>query len=1225
MENSAVAKGWGLVLVLDDDITSDSIWQTADQLRKIVTQVTTQEFRWEHEHYNHDSRHGRELLFLIANSGWIRTTYETVDITHSDAVDTTIKIDINLDQITHEAFHTDTPYLWLPLLVLPPVKSEEMLQAGSASSPGPHPRQVTRPRMPATAQVSRPHLRLRSTAGHGETPGPVRTLTVSDATGRLIATVPDVDVLHWISAALAEIVVNMAAARWQAPPDGESGTTGARHPVATRDQRLVLSAAIYRLLRSGPADPPAAGDQDSTESLAVGRTETTRSSGDQGQRSTQTESSRPSGRGLGRAREQLTELLDDYIKHYETHLKGPRTGSAVSSAEAVLVERAVQVLEAFRRYAVVVVPVHRENAPATLTVQVPTRPLAGKRWRTYGASRARLFIDVLVPSADADRQVEINLPEGIRFDSDTKLYDMNIEVDTPQAISHLGAVMSQLVSDKVAPIARPCVADLAIVKAKAANETLRHYLCGAVGQSAAELNANTKTIRGELRTLTSRLDRLSAATENTVGSELASIRGHWNDDQFFAGPLQRRTSSDRPSPRALVTKAPMVEDISQRASPAKAWIQVDVGIADAQFFSEALLAGTLSVLIMLLVLGFFLYSLISLGAGHSPQIDHAPSQEVLAAALTLFTAVQAAQIEPADQSTLRGLLSALGWLVIAVSLMPAIVVAVALAFDVSGWAPVWVAIVAIAAEIALQIDFQVLLRRRRVGQIMGIPRRLELQTEPLDYSGYGVLQSEWWRSTTADALKIGRLAHAYVVWERDSPSLLNLVGQALRPDSSPQGSEAADTPMSGARPANILALLRAGTSEQALTFVVFREQAAAEWVTKWDARRVDLDPDRLAPTESATDIVELFTSISRRHEPPVLNCHPLGIILAAAAACRLSVLDVQLPVPSPLAAYSGRTWARVRVGLHDSEIHRLAHFLGTVHRNLADSASALQKCSVLVRTAPERRLRTIFSTPPMRTTNKKHRVTASEIDVITASDHWPQHEQTASKKPWRVIALTANARLGIENEILAKFGGGLDGESEKLAQKQHLKLAGLTYAVVHGIAVALALGYQPEKRQQHDRSAHHSQTFDSGVSPRILIDEWQQAEKLGKPGNDPLLSIRVSAQDRPGTLMDVLRAVNEALHEALPSFSEENFIVWHALTRVSVRNDTRLTARLKVRPRDVKNWDEGKFEMIEQTTRRYIADAVTRRKIRDLSSSELGAPEDTVIGITLIEAPTDDS
>jgi hypothetical protein len=73
-------------------------------LQKTVKLITPEEFRWQESHYDHDSRHGRELLFLIANHEWVCATSEIVDVTRSEAVDTTIQIDIDPARITHEAF-----------------------------------------------------------------------------------------------------------------------------------------------------------------------------------------------------------------------------------------------------------------------------------------------------------------------------------------------------------------------------------------------------------------------------------------------------------------------------------------------------------------------------------------------------------------------------------------------------------------------------------------------------------------------------------------------------------------------------------------------------------------------------------------------------------------------------------------------------------------------------------------------------------------------------------------------------------------------------------------------------------------------------------------------------------------------------------------------------------------------------------------------------------------
>ena len=66
---------------------------TARRLLDISGLITAAEFYREDEHNGTDSRLGRELLYLIANDEWIRSTTEVVDASRSDAVDTTIRFE----------------------------------------------------------------------------------------------------------------------------------------------------------------------------------------------------------------------------------------------------------------------------------------------------------------------------------------------------------------------------------------------------------------------------------------------------------------------------------------------------------------------------------------------------------------------------------------------------------------------------------------------------------------------------------------------------------------------------------------------------------------------------------------------------------------------------------------------------------------------------------------------------------------------------------------------------------------------------------------------------------------------------------------------------------------------------------------------------------------------------------------------------------------------------
>ena len=68
--------------------------------------------------------------------------------------------------------------------------------------------------------------------------------TVADAAGNLLPMLHIADVRHQMGrGAMAEIIVNMAVARW---PGSDQDW-----PTATRDQRLMLSAAIYPLAAPG--------------------------------------------------------------------------------------------------------------------------------------------------------------------------------------------------------------------------------------------------------------------------------------------------------------------------------------------------------------------------------------------------------------------------------------------------------------------------------------------------------------------------------------------------------------------------------------------------------------------------------------------------------------------------------------------------------------------------------------------------------------------------------------------------------------------------------------------------------------------------------------------------------------------------------------------------------------------------------------------------------------
>jgi len=1217
------------------------------RLNYMVGQITPEEFRWQDANYDRDSALGRELLFLIADNQWARATSETIDIARSDTVETTIKIDVDFDRITHEAFRDRTGQLWLPILVLPPLQQ----------------------RLPD--------------------PDPFSTLTVTDVTGTRLSTLPNADVRHRVAAALTEIIVNMAEARL---PD-----VGGPDFSATRDHRLMLSAAIYRLLRSEHV-PAAVRTRDvPARQVADG----------------------PLPR-FGRVRRDVGDLLE----HYSTLLTGtgpPSTEDAVGAGRwflaRQLTERAIRVLQAFAESAVVVVAAECGHTPTVLTVTVPSRALheapswqpevAGpatattRRWTrlvswlrlrpaNWILPRACLQIDLLLPSADADRQVQVNLPDGVSPDPSRPLgrrAELEIRTEQPLPVGQLADLMGYLTdaSGDWPPTLYQCLADLAGAKADGARESLRDHRVGAAlgepAMTASESSSATRALR-------ERLDALAAALrEISVRSHIADARGTlaaaWQGGDWLRVPMQRRTSTDTVSPDAVVARAHMIEDVSQRATPTKAKIGVHIAVTDSVYFSNATLAGWMSTLLMTVVLVFFLF-------GQALSISSQQvSAEVLAFVLTLFSAVQAGRLERADRSTMRGLLAPASNPLILASILPTVVLAVALAFSRSAvWATTW-AIACIAGQQLLLWLLWLLLRRalaRGLHPADGVQPQsgLMLYTDTADYSHTEVLRSSWWRSTTAGALLVGRQAYGYIVWQHGGPaphtpqtlrSLLHggrparqsasmlrsqapwlpdwrygsrRLGQAQPPAAVPgaglagggtpgiQPADGSDPGIADAGlgisplPANVLALQRSGTGAQSLTFAVFRDEPKADWAcAPEDVIKVDLDPGQLAPVENPTGVVGVFLGLGKGHGLLPIPGHPVTAVLQAAAHRRLTVLEVQLPVPAPAAAYADLRWARVQLGLRDGDVGRMAAFLGDIQQLTVTANGQPQPVSgqhaarpvVGVQTVSEGIPRILNPRPAAANpgpaaeqdeVGRTELVLASDLDVVTASG--VHSGESAAEKTWRIMAICADWRSGVESEIL----GSLDAD---------LRLAGLTAATLHGKTVLLLLGHRPGGRND-SRAAAPGGLGIAGVT--VYLDKWQSRTDLGAAQQYPLLRVHMRTPDRPGATLEVLESLRETLQEMAPgSLGERDWNVWYARVVVSAGNVAliQLTARLALDPATTASAGEDHGGLAEFSKIERHALARAARKIaatgRAGSSPDPGldAPADTVISVGLVNMP----
>jgi len=1106
----------------------------ATRLGAMVGRVNPDEFYWEDAHYDHNSEMGRELLFLMANHEWVRATTEIVDISRSDAIETTIKIEIDLSQITHEAFTKRTGLLWLPVTVLPP-------RAGQRhSGPG------------------------RDGADRYPSPGePDPFPTVTGSEGDLLPVLSAADLRHQISAALAEIIVKMAVSHWPSSAGKPPGT-------ASRDQRLLLSAAIARLLES--ARPPRHVPPESTQITATPR--------------------------IIRAREPLLELLDPYIRQLK-----PRSGTkAGPQFTPELARRAISVLRALAESTIVVVPVDYDAAPIALTLRVPTRKLTQtakvdrRKWSTWLIRPAgHLEIDMLLPTADADRQIQVNLPVGVSIDqradesghSGPRFPHLDIAVYAPPTLLEMSAAMEQVTVDYNPPwrteLREPLV-DLARVKLDAVFETLRHY-------DASYHRLPGPATGKPLRILKQLAKDLRQVTPVTDGAR-RRFKEMWELFKADELRLSRRTVPDRlSSPRTVAARADMIEPISQRAVPQQAKLHLDVTVDDRDYFSVARSSASMSLALMAGVLGFLIF-----------WPKGSPTSDVLALVLTLFATIQASRIERPDRSTLRGQLFAFGNLLIALSILPPLMLAIALAFRQSGpVADYWAAGCIVLQGILL---FSMMHGPLTPAGSSGIGQRYMFETDPLEYKHFEPLGSDYWRNTTADALMIGRMAHGYVIWQQSR---------------QPYGTEAYTSPQlvplltrysESAGSDNILALLHSSTQRLAITFTVFRGQPGKNWDKLvgdiCSMADVDLDPDHLSPMDNVTSRVDVFVGV---RQLPTIASHPLVDTLRATKN-KLIILEALFPVPAPVDGHYDMQWARMRVALRDTnDIDRLAEFLGAVN----DSHPAGM---VVVQAAPFYPARVITESTQEASVERadagERSLHAGDLDTSTMPF---LEDEPEDARTWRIVAMCADFRSNIGSDIIDYLP--LDLSCYELAH--------LNYTLLHGLAVIIILAHEtPHKESIGDDPTPDSQAGLDEKAQRsrlqILVNEPVSRKQLGPMTQSPLVRIGFRWRERQGAFCDLLGSIKDAMAKEPPAINAKNSSISYARFQVARGRMSigYLTIRMHKAAEQEQLWNQVKTEELGREIAISAALAAAHQQAPSSPRENLESLENPVIRIDLI-------
>lgn len=1223
------------------------------RLDYMIGQITPGEFHWQDANYDRDSMLGRELLYLIANSDWMRATSEEINIVRSDAIDTIIRIDVDLDRITNQVFADRVGQLWLPVLVLPPLLKP----------------QPKRPTLPEPLSE----------------PDPFSTLTVTDANGTPLVTLPNAEIRHRLAAALAEIIISIAGARRPgAVTAGAGASTTGFSP--TRDHRLLLAAAIYRLLRGEHVPSAVLSGQVVARKPAQGQLAR-----------------------IDRARNEVGGLL----AFYADHLDGPGPHGGPDSATARdLARRAAQVLRALAESTVVVVAVDGKAGRTVMTVAAPSRALhfAPARWaRVLGSAtessqrwarpigwrwlrpgnwvlpRASLEIDLLLPSADADRQIQVRLPDGVSPDPSVPVgarADLDIRTEQPVQHYQLAELTGQLISVRQTWPATLCqsLADLCVAKAEAAWATLRDHRVGAApGELAISPQDSTQATRAFRTHLDQLGDALKQISDGNQSPDAWKKLGQlWGTAGWRNVPMQRRTLSDMISPDAVTARARVIEDASKRAAPAEARMQVHVAVTDSEYVSTATLAGWMNTLLMAVVFGFFASArFIGLGG-------KAFSPSVLAFVLTLFAAIQVGRIERHDRSTLRGLLLPAGNPLIVVSILPPVVLASALAFMSSRThALIWAG-ASIGAQIALLSVQRFLLwrafaRGRRRGATASIAPKtgLVFYTDTPYYQHYEVLHSRWWRSTTGEALMIGRPAYGYVVWQHGNRQTLRSLLTGGRPAHEtqlpaprsqasrlpdwitarlPQAQSAAGRSPGGAsqpthnggrsgqhdrdddlgisaleQPASILGLLRIGTGSQSINFAVFRDEPKADWdCLPEDVVKVNFDPGRLGASDGSAGIVRVFLGFQPRLGLLPTGEHPVIAVLESAARHRLSVVEIQIPVPPPTTVYADLQWARVRLGFTEGTIGRLMPMLADLQElaRKADSERAAGSSKpkplvVGVQTVNEGVPRILNPRPitagpgPGAGSNGRpaqRLVLASDLDVVSIGN--VNRYESPQAKTWRMAALCADWRPGIELEIL----NNLD---------PRLCVVGLSAMTLHGKAVVLLIGQQP--------SGPATPSLRPPAGPgrsgiEAYLDKPQSRNELGTVQRHPVLRVRMRTPDRPGATLEILQSLRDSLQDIAPGkLGMHDWSVWYARAVVAEGNTARveLTVRLSVDPdndlisgKPVSQWGPAEYTKIERQALALAASKMAAaRQAAVYPEPGADTPEDTVIRVSLATIP----
>ncbi|GLY14100.1 hypothetical protein LWF15_34410 [Kineosporia rhizophila] len=1259
-----------------------------ERLRAALGQVTLEEYRSEDARFERDSRLGRELLYLVANNSWCRRTTEVLRLHLAEAVDTDVVVDVDLSYADHEAFELDAGLTWLPLLALPPMKARDTSRTREA---GLFKEFAARNQVPIDRWAddeADPIASLEVSDGDGTR---IHRLTQAEVRQRLAAALAEM-ILNVMTrrpqqvgpepgAAVqrAQKLLLSAAIRRMLPgasPMTEAGQlpAGGTVPDGIRDARTLLDeilAADVELALSGADEPvrqpvsvpfssdggflapgatPFGREQPGTAADETAGTQAREASSipDQsGTAATGTVDAEATVPMRVRPKPGLdTEVMKVLTGPGATDAPGtgPITGPITIDSwledggrlRPVLGSHVGEILDALIGTTLVVIAVRDQGRPMSYTVHVPSRRLV-RRGRAWFQPRALLSIDLLAPTAHADRQIRLVLPEGVVCRGDR--VQGRIDVELPGPFERLEALMRRLFPRHLPPD-RPAswvdvqIAEMALHKLDSALDSLRYYLVEATHDELADDGEPrglrqlltrtprrpsrehlTRQLDEKLRELRVHLDRVRAA--GVLGDGMAAVWRAWDSGSWFPRWMRRRVDVNTASVNLVMLRASAVDDIAIRARPIRARIEADLAlseVSDVARYTGGLNLAVLGVLCLMLLK----WPPHQSGAGDAIQ--------VLATILTLFAAVLAGRVELGQAFTLRGLLTrATYWLMFG-SVLPTVLLAMALALMPVGYA-FEAALTAFTVQALLMLRFRPTeLRRSRPGRRSRSARMRVMSAYQPDYARVDMLRGRRSRALITEALLLGRDAFAYVVTRpAGEGQLLSLLERSQAGGSpvtgltrtarrsvarllNPRGIEQV---VSSER-VNLLGAVQSATAGRAMTYLVFRDQPVEDWRSAEEDKDdvvapVPLDPDRVAPQEPPEWQLQILIGVPVTPVAVTLGRHPVMAVVSAAARYNFQVSSVQLPTaPPPGRSGEALRWMQLSVGVtyrRGDSLRGLGSFLHRVHR-MDGMAFGAGRLSILVQiNADSRPLPALSASKPL---------SDKDFDVV------PDDEAASDpERNWRTLVLTAHSRVGLLRDVLH----GLS------AQAPNFELAGLTVEGVYGQTVLFLVGRDrstsdPSLREGLQRWMRPSDRLivavDRRLSARTLDGSAALRERL-------LLQVFLRTPDRPGVLRETLKNLARALEVYGPeghSYGEamERIDVWFVTMEVANGRTFRgrLTVRLPGEPDSWAQWAAVDWPAVERSLSQASAQAARGEGNDAAMGGAVAIMDDTVITVELM-------